>query len=179
MWKSNKKNAAKNLRFRMRENSLCFFRLSDEMFEILNEIFDNFNKKLTAINKFRILRIKNKNTHFFWEEFQRTVFNFIYYDEILMTKMIHKLHSTFQRLIVVEFSTKSVYNLTKQCQRIYKSDFQVDKIKRIVNKINMQKQQRIRTFDVVVFFFSSFSRSLFLRQLFFSTIFFQKQITFI
>ena len=40
-----------------------------------------------------------------------------------MTKMIHKLHFIFQRLIVVEFLTKSVYNLTKQCQDIYKNDF--------------------------------------------------------
>ena len=85
------------------------------MLQTLKEIFDDFNKKLITINKFRILRIKNKNFYFFKKKIQRIDFNFIYDDETFMTKIIHKLHSIFQRLIVIEFSTKNVYNLTKQC----------------------------------------------------------------
>ena len=60
-----KENAAKYLNFDMREDSFCSFRFSDEMLEILREVFDDFNRKLTAINEFRILRMKNKNFHFF------------------------------------------------------------------------------------------------------------------
>ena len=71
--------------------------------------------------------------------------------------MIHKFHSTFQRLIVVESQIENVYELTKQCQRIYEKNIQVDKSKRIVNKINMQKQRRIRTFDVVAFSIFAFA----------------------
>ena len=86
--------------------------------------------------------------------------------------MIHKLHFIFQRLIVVEFFAKSVYNLTKQCQRIYENDFQIDKTKRIVNKINMQKQRKIRTFNVVVFFafaLTVIASALFFRQFLFES----------
>ena len=93
-----------------------------------------------------------------------------------MIEMIHKLHSIFQRLIVVESQVENVYELTKQCQRIYERDIQVDKLKRIVNKINMQKQRRIRIFDVVAFFV--FALTTF-ASIFFSTNSFRKQITFI
>ena len=83
--------------------------------------------------------------------------------------MIHKFHSIFQSLIVVEHQIENVYELTKQCQRIYKKNIQVDKSKRIVNRINMQKQRRIRTFDVVAFFafaFTTFASAFFFRQTF-------------
>ena len=49
----------------MREDFLCIFRFNDEMFEISKKTFDDFNKKLTAINEFRILQMKNKDFHFF------------------------------------------------------------------------------------------------------------------
>ena len=54
-----------------------------------------------------------------------------------MIKMIYKFHSIFQRLVVVEHQIENVYELTKQCQRIYEKDIQIDKSKRIVNRINM------------------------------------------
>ena len=56
-----------------------------------------------------------------------------------MIEMIHKFHSTFQRLIVVKFQVENVYELTKQCQQIYERNIQIDKSKRIVNRISMQK----------------------------------------
>ena len=39
-----------------------------------------------------------------------------------MIEMIYKFHSIFQRLIVVEFQIENVYELTKQCQRIYEKN---------------------------------------------------------
>ena len=39
-----------------------------------------------------------------------------------MIEMIYKFHSIFQRLIVVKFQIENVYELTKQCQRIYKKN---------------------------------------------------------
>ena len=95
-----------------------------------------------------------------------------------MIEIIHKFHLTFQLLIVVEFQIENVYELTKQCQRIYEKNLQVDKSKRIVNKINMQKQRRIRTFDVVVFCFTAFAFTI-IASIFFSTDSFREQITFI
>ena len=147
-----KNNALKHLKLRMRKNAFYSFRTSDEMLNAIKMIFDDFNQKLTIIKKFRILRMNDKNFHTFWAKFQRIIFNFNYDDKTLIIEMIHKFHSIFQRLIAVEFQIENVYELTKQCQRIYERNIQVDKSKRIVNKINMQNQRRIRTFDVVAFF---------------------------
>ena len=57
--------AAKHLNFRTREKSFFSFLSSENMFVILKKMFADFNKKLTIINKFRVLRIKNKNPHIF------------------------------------------------------------------------------------------------------------------
>ena len=85
-----------------------------------------------------------------------------------MTKMIHKLHSKLQRLIVIENQVANIYDLIKQCQRIYERNLQANKTKRMTNRINQQRQKRLTTsFDVAVSFvmslafFSFFSKSLF------------------
>ena len=64
-------------------------------------------------------------------------------DDAFMTKMIHKLHLNIQRLISIKFSIKNIYKLSKQCQRMYESDIQIDKSERNVNKIDQQKQRQI------------------------------------
>ena len=57
--------AAKHLNFRTRERFLSLFLSSENMFIILKERFNDSNKKLTTINEFRVLRIKNMNFHIF------------------------------------------------------------------------------------------------------------------
>ena len=57
--------AAKHLNFCTREKSLSLFLSSENMFVILKKMFDDFNKKLTIINEFRALRIKNKSFYIF------------------------------------------------------------------------------------------------------------------
>ena len=85
-----------------------------------------------------------------------------------MTEMIHKLHSKLQRLIMIENQVTNIYDLTKQCQRIYERNLQTNKTKRMTNRINQQRQKRLATFfDVAASFalnfalFSFFSKSLF------------------
>ena len=85
-----------------------------------------------------------------------------------MTEMIHKLHSKLQRLIVIENQVTNIYDLTKQCQRIYERNLQANKTKRMTNRINQQRQRRLATsFDVAASsalsfaLFSFFSKSLF------------------
>ena len=56
-------------------------------------MFNDFNKKLTIINEFRVLRVKKKKYHIFKTEFQRISFDLNYVDDVFMTKMIHKLHN--------------------------------------------------------------------------------------
>ena len=60
-----KNNAIKHLKFRMRKNAFYSFRTSDEMLNVMKMIFDDLNQKLTIINKFRILRMNDKNFHTF------------------------------------------------------------------------------------------------------------------
>ena len=62
------------------------------MLVILKKMFDDFNKKLTIINEFRVLRMKNENFYIFRVEFQRIFFSLNYVDDVFMTKIIHKLH---------------------------------------------------------------------------------------
>ena len=93
-----------------------------------------------------------------------------------MTKMIHKLHLSIQRLISVKSSIKNIYELIKQCQRIYENIIQTDKTKRIVNRIDQQKQRRFaRFFDVnnssSTVFASAFASAMFFEK------FFEKQVT--
>ena len=84
-----------------------------------------------------------------------------------MTKMIHKLNSKLQRLIVIENQVTSIYDLTKQCQRIYERNLQIDKTKRVANRINQQKQKRLVTFfddvasSAMIFALFVFRKSLF------------------
>ena len=170
-----KDNAVKHLKSRMRKNAFYSFRTSDEMLNAIKMIFNDFNRKLTIINEFRILRMSDKNFHTFWAKFQQIIFNLNYNDKTLMIEMIHKFHLTFQRLIVVELSVENVYELTKQCQRIYERNIQIDKSKRIVNRINMQRQRRIRTLNVVVFSFTVFSLAIIVSALFFRQIFFESK----
>ena len=85
--------AAKHLNFRTREKFLSSFFSNKNMFIILKKMFDDFNKKLTIINEFRVLHIKIKNFYIFQTKFQRIFFNLNYVDDVFMTKMIHKLHN--------------------------------------------------------------------------------------
>ena len=60
-----KNNAVKYLNFRIRKNAFYLFRTSDKMLNVMKIIFDDFNRKLTIINEFRILRMNDKNFHTF------------------------------------------------------------------------------------------------------------------
>ena len=62
--------------------------------------------------------------------------------------------------MAIVFKIKNIYKLTNQCQRIYKSMIQLNKIERVVNEINQQKQRRIVILNVIfpnVIFFRTFS----------------------
>ena len=57
--------AAKNFNLRTREKFLSSFLSSENMLVILKGVFNDFKKKLTTINEFDALRIKNKNFHIY------------------------------------------------------------------------------------------------------------------
>ena len=137
--------AAKHLDPRTREGSLSPFLSSTDMLLTLKEVFDDPNRKLTAINEFRALRMGDKDFHTFWAEFQRISFDLNYADDVLMTEMIHKLHNRIQRSIAIAPEAKNIYELAHQCQRIYEGMLQSDRTKRFANRIDQQKQRRAAT----------------------------------
>ena len=57
--------AAKHLNLRTREVFHYLFLSNENMPIILKKLFDDFDKKLTIINEFRALRMKNKKFHIF------------------------------------------------------------------------------------------------------------------
>ena len=57
--------ATKHLNFRMRDETLNFFLFNFDMLQTLKNVFDDFNRKLIVINEFRVLRMSDKNFHFF------------------------------------------------------------------------------------------------------------------
>ena len=60
-----KNNAIKHQKFRIRKNAFYSFRTNDKMLNIIKIIFDDFNRKLTITNEFRILRMNDKNFYTF------------------------------------------------------------------------------------------------------------------
>ena len=87
-----------------------------------------------------------------------------------MTEMIHKLHSKLQRLIMIENQVTNIYDLTKQCQRIYERNLQANKTKQVTNRINQQRQRRLATsFDVAASFVMSFAFFSFFQKFFFES----------
>ena len=70
-----KELTAKHLNFRTRKKIWFSFLLFENMLITLKEMFDDLNRKLTIINEFRVLRIKNKDFHIFWLESQRISFD--------------------------------------------------------------------------------------------------------
>ena len=55
----------KHLNFYKREEIFFSFLSSEDILITLKEMFDDLNRKLTIINEFRALRIKEKNFHIF------------------------------------------------------------------------------------------------------------------
>ena len=159
--------ATKHLNSRMRDETLNSFFSNFDMLQTLKNVFNDFNRKLIVINEFRVLRLSDKNFHFFWAEFQRISFDLNYNENTLITKMIHKFYSKLQRLIIIENQVTNIYNLTKQCQRIYEKNLQIDKTKRVTNRKNQRKKRWLVTFFdvaalfVIIFAFFRFFESLF------------------
>lgn len=79
-------NAAKHLEPRMRKDSPKPFLSSDEMLNTLEKIFDDPNRKLTALTQFRSLRQGGKDFNSFWAEFQRLAYDIDATDAYLMSE---------------------------------------------------------------------------------------------
>ncbi len=81
-------DAMKHLTSRFKKNSIKSFLIAEEIFDDLNRVFDDFNKRVNALKTYRRLKqIKiNKKFHTFFAEFQRLTSDSKIYDETILLK---------------------------------------------------------------------------------------------
>ncbi len=81
-------DAMKHLTSRFKKDSIKSFMIVEKIFNDLNRVFDDFNKKVNALKAYKRLKQieTNKKFHTFWTEFQRLVSDLKIYDEITLLK---------------------------------------------------------------------------------------------
>ncbi len=79
-------DSMKHLTSRFKKNSIKSFLIVEEIFDDLNRMFDDFNKKVNVLKTYRRLKqVKtNKEFHTFFAEFQRLASDSKIYDEIIL-----------------------------------------------------------------------------------------------
>jgi hypothetical protein len=78
----------KHLTSRFKKNSIKSFFIAEEIFDDLNRMFDDFNKRINALKTYkRLKQIKaNKEFHNFFAKFQRLTSDSEIYDEVILLK---------------------------------------------------------------------------------------------
>ena len=103
---------------RFRENSKNSYPSADAIVENLRRMYGDSNRRLTAVNFLRGLRMKGNNFIEFWAEFQRLTAELEYSDEHLREEFIHKLSPLYQKHLSVEFDkTPDLYDLASTVRK--------------------------------------------------------------
>jgi hypothetical protein len=147
----------KHLSSRFKKDSIKSFLIAEEIFDDLNRIFEDSNKRVNVLKIYkRLKQIKaNKKFHTFWAKFQRLVSDSKIYDEIallkdLKNKMFWDLQNTLTSNI---YKTTNLYEFARLCQFIDQTLRDVDtKIRNVSrddyeesisrNNVNYQKSSR-------------------------------------
>ncbi len=98
-------NAMKHLSIRFKQNTIKSFLTVEEIFDDLNRMFDNFNKRVNVLKTYRRLKqIEfNKEFHTFWIEFQRlTSDSELYDEEILLKDLKNKMFWDLQKVLTFD-----------------------------------------------------------------------------
>jgi hypothetical protein len=79
-------DAMKHLTSRFKKDSIKSFLTAEEIFDDLNRMFDDFNKRVNVLKTYRRLKqVKtNKEFHTFFAEFQRLTSDSEIYDETIL-----------------------------------------------------------------------------------------------
>jgi hypothetical protein len=112
----------KHLFARFKQNSIKSFLTAKEIFDDLNRVFDNFNKRINALKIYkRLKQVKmNKKFHTFWIEFQRLISDLKLYDEeILLKNLKNKMFWDLQKTLTFNiYKTIDLYEFAHLCQFI-------------------------------------------------------------
>jgi hypothetical protein len=113
-------DSMKHLASQFKKNSIKSFLIVEEIFDDLNRMFDDFNKKVNALKAYRRLKqIEiNKKFHTFFAEFQRLTNDSKIYDEtILLKDLKNKMFWDLQRTLTSDiYKTIDLYEFARLCQ---------------------------------------------------------------
>ncbi len=113
-------DAMKHLASQFKKNSIKLFLTAEEIFDDLNRMFDDFNKKVNVLKTYRRLKQieTNKEFHTFFAEFQRLSSDSEIYDEaILLKDLKNKIFWDLQKTLTSNiYKTINLYEFVRLCQ---------------------------------------------------------------
>ena len=113
------RKAYKYLATRSRIDARKPFAMAEEMFKVLQKTYRDVNRKHTAMNKFRDLKI-TKNFNSFWAKFQVLASELDHNKSTLISKLKFKLTPSLFRAMVGGVSRPTnIHEYAKQCQQTY------------------------------------------------------------
>lgn len=89
--------AMKHIQPRLRADAMIRFVTAQEMFDHLEAIFGDPNRKLNSRNKYRSLRQGDRDFNTFWAEFQLLSADLDHNEATLIDDLVYKSHHTIQR----------------------------------------------------------------------------------
>jgi len=107
--------AALHINPRLRPSAANKFKSAEEIFEVLDKVFSDPDRKYTARQAYRKL-YQNKDTFAtFWAEFQRLTVELDIDEETLIDDLRHKVNSKMQNALVTEINPTSLHALARKC----------------------------------------------------------------
>ena len=115
---------------RLRKGAIRPFTTAEEMFDQLERIYGDPNRKRTAMNNFRSLKQGSKDFNTFWAEFQRLAAELDHNEETLIGELKYKLSWEMSRQLATgDLEPTDLYEFAQKCQRLYQSLKESDRSK--------------------------------------------------
>jgi hypothetical protein len=138
-------DSMKHLTSRFKKNSIKSFLIAEEIFDDLNRMFDDFNKRVNVLKTYRKLKqVKmNKEFHTFFAEFQRLASDSKIYDEtILLKDLKNKLSWDLQKTLTSNiYKAIDLYEFVRLCQFIDQTLRDVNSKIRNVNRDEYEESE--------------------------------------
>jgi TolA-binding protein len=107
--------AALHINPRLRPNAANKFKTIEEIFEVLDKVFSDPDRRYTARQAYRKL-YQNKDTFStFWAEFQRLTVELDIDEETLIDDLRHKVNTKMQNALITEINPTSLHALARKC----------------------------------------------------------------
>jgi hypothetical protein len=131
-------DAMKHLASRFKKDSIKSFLIAEEIFDDLNRVFDDFNKRVNTLKTYRRLKQVevNKEFHIFFAKFQRLTSDSKIYDEtILLEDLKNKMFWDLQKTLTSNiYKAIDLYEFARFCQFTDQTLRDVDNKIRNVNR---------------------------------------------